>query len=578
MGGNNNTARLLAVVKVDHVVWVDDDFAPATPDLIAETLEAMYGDGCAEIAELVANFPFLSRNLRWERGSLYDAIEEQPSDTLEAISSWLIGNKHLEPTPLTVLAEHLRGTLGKITLKTVDFDGWQREKSSLLTQRNSMYLVDFENGKGGISGVDVLEDILTSSEESALSVVLTNTCFQNEEINKGKYIEEKLRVEKGQVGRISVMAKARLNEAHQNPMVVDEAFNNPLRRICVRRITHHVAQACCDALSEGLRTAVETLSEIPINDVEEAVFARTWSEGGSELDVMSRILAVSGRTTLHHKLLEALKLPGANFFKELEVLRELSAREPVEHAASTDSRLKAWRKSELFDEGELLNRLHYPIECGDIFEKHGGGLFVLVGAPCDLMVRGQDAKRQASEGIFLPLRTRSTEQAGATQTGDRCAEASSGSRRYVLPSVGDDENYEVRFNDAFTVNLRVLDWCVLNPSGEVKVGLAKAPRYPGVLQVGWHNRLRDAHQACCDGVQKMGAVPAEYATLCFFPEGFSETRDQSAAAIGASKQMDFKLKRVKRLRPPYSDALLAAYLADAGRHGFEHDFAKRTGN
>lgn len=270
-----------------------------------------------------------------------------------------------------------------------------------------------------------------------------------------------------------------------------------------------------------------------------------------------------------------LKQPSSNFFRQLEALRHLTSREEISHShEKIDVRLKAWRSAELFDDGELVNQLHSPLECGDIFQKDNGGLFILLCAPCDLMVRGKDAGRQTNEGVFLPLQT----IAGDAEPKKVEEENQSGGvpRKYFLPSIGDDEVQVARFNDAFSVNLRVLDWCVWNPDGKVKVNCGSKPRLPGVLQVGWRQRLGDAHDKCTtalNGQQK--SIPPEYATLCLFPDGFLEVRDLSNG-VAKSKEMDFKLKRVSRLRAPYSDALLAAYLADAGRHGFDHDFARRT--
>lgn len=575
---NRSTQQLLNVVSVNQVVWIDDDFR-RDHRLVTENLIAAAEDRNPVIGTLVSSYPFLAdlAGGRVDPDAILTALRLESNERLKILEDALIAANAFEAKRLTLLASALSAVLGKISLETIDFEEWDRRKPELLKKTKVMYLVDLENGQGTTKGIDVLKEIFSTKDDDAsrLSVVLTNTCQQDGEIEKGESIKGEIDARGNIDGMVSVMAKSRLISDEGN-FVIDSAFSKPLHRICVRRITGKVARKCAEALSIGIESALEAMNEIPISDMEEAVFARTWSEGGSELDVISRIFSVSSRSSLNKSLVAMLKEPPpGNFFKQLEILRQLITAGAVDHSnEKTDGRLITWRTAELFDDGDLVNGLHSPLECGDIFEKENGGRFVLVCAPCDLMVRGTDAKRQANEGVFLPIRTISAESANL-QAENKDQSSSSG-RKYFLPSIGDGEVQEVRFNDAFSVNLQVLDWCVWNKDGSVSIGLANKPHLPGVLQVGWNKRLSDAHERCRIALSgQPSKVPPEYATLCLFPDGFLEVRDLSSGAE-KSKHLDFKLKRVGRLRTPYSDALLAAYLADAGRHGFDHDFARRA--
>lgn len=572
---NNYTEQLLNVVQVREVVWIDDDFA-VDHTHIADSIIAAAKDRNSVIGTLQSSFPYLGSldGGRADKDAIADALRLESAANLASLQDMLVGAEAFQANRLNQLAATFRGVLGKIQLQTIDFNEWDLRKKELLAKSKTMFLVDWENVKGGTNGLDVLKDILVENADgSRLSVILTN-CQVEGEIEKGGSIKGELAAKANIDGMISVMAKARLS-SDEDALAVDAAFSKPLHRICLRRITGQVAEKCAEALKLGMTSALEAMTDIPISDVEEAVFARTWSEGGSELDVISRIFAVSSRSSLTKSLVAMLKQPSSNFFRQLETLRQLTSREEISHShEKIDERLKAWRTAELFDDGELVNQLHSPLECGDIFQKENGGQFVLVCAPCDLMVRGTDAGRQASEGVFLPIRTTAGDAEPKKEEEEN--QSRGVARKYFLPSIGDDEVQEVRFNDAFSVNLRVLDWCVWNSDGKVKVNFGTKPRLPGVLQVGWKTRLGDAHDKCTAALEgQHKSIPPEYATLCLFPDGFLEVRDLSNG-VAKSKQMDFKLKRVRRLRAPYSDALLAAYLADAGRHGFDHDFARRN--
>ena len=88
----------------------------------------------------------------------------------------------------------------------------------------------------------------------------------------------------------------------------------------------------------------------------------------------------------------------------LRVLRSMTELAKEQDKAPLQGKLQQWKKEEVFDLAEIVNKLHSPLSCGDIFELVGTGKkFVLLAQPCDLMTRGDNGMRRAKEGIFVVL-------------------------------------------------------------------------------------------------------------------------------------------------------------------------------
>jgi hypothetical protein len=109
----------------------------------------------------------------------------------------------------------------------------------------------------------------------------------------------------------------------------------------------------------------------------------------------------------------------------------------------------------MFESGAHINRLHLPIEIGDVFAKTDGNAakrFILLGQPCGLMVRPNGARQPQMNQVLL----------GEVQVVEK-------SSRYdeIIPYFGDDpaSKHCVRFKRIHSVPVIVLDLCVFNEDG-----------------------------------------------------------------------------------------------------------------
>src|SRR5690606_17660372 len=85
----------------------------------------------------------------------------------------------------------------------------------------------------------------------------------------------------------------------------------------------------------------------------------------------------------------------------------------------TNQQLIDLRNSELYLNGDLINKLHLPISNGDIFNIKGK-LFVLLVQPCNLAIRAKDTEcgsrsKNYNNAFLIPLKEFSKEQLNHTK-------------------------------------------------------------------------------------------------------------------------------------------------------------------
>jgi hypothetical protein len=132
----------------------------------------------------------------------------------------------------------------------------------------------------------------------------------------------------------------------------------------------------------------------------------------------------------------------------------------------------------MYEPGEYINGLHLPIEAGDIFQKAEGNstkLFILIGQPCDLMVRTSNGQRQPElTDVLLAELAPLDKQKLYTE---------------LLPYFGDDRSklYYVMFRRIHMIDPCVLDLCVFNSDGAAMIDPAAA--CPSRLTPAWKKRF-----------------------------------------------------------------------------------------
>lgn len=574
----SRTADILKALGIKKLYWIDDKFyeegeanrdtlAIATSNAIADAI----GSG-ASIALIIPKLDYLAGSgldheqiVELTRQHIEDAAltSVQLKDILKKLNALPDDTDDLQDGQFSKFEELLN--TGPIDLIKLSFGEWQKTKAELVSNQEALYLIDYENKRedNGITGDAILEH-LAGLDASPFSIVFTHICEPESEQEKASIVHARLNQRSTKPYRqFSVMSKKRLrNEEQLNHL--DNIFAPPLKRLAIGHTCRNIATTCLEGYQKGAVEALDKLDSMPVAEMYRAIFERTWEEGASEIDVICRILNAAQRKAMFDEIVAATKRVGGNFFPALTTLRNVSDITIAPETTIADPYIAKLHEVEIFD-SEIINNMHLPLSCGDIFQKSigrqaTGPQYILLAPPCDLMVRTDSAERNTLEGIFVPIKEM------AIETGAASGEETNNTEKKNLQH----KKYEITkrngnvlfadFHDPFTVNLSVLDYCVWNSTGEVKFNRNSPPRESRMFLEGWLKRLREVIRKC----EK--SFPSEYRALCFVagPDDFKERCDPP------NGDLIFPLKRVGRLRSPYAEAVLNGYLASLGRPAFDH--------
>lgn len=567
----SRTSDILKALGIRKLYWIDDKFyeeedsnrevlAIATSNAIADAIGNdisinLLVPGLAHLSE--AGFDH-DQNVELAKQHIEDAAltSTQLKDILNELNALPDDTDDLRDGQFSKFEELLEAV--PVELIKLSFGKWQQNKTELVSNQEALYLIDYENKRegNGITGDAILEH-LAGLEVSPFSIVFTHICEPDSEQEKATDFHARLTQHSSrQYRQFSVMSKKRLRNKEQLDQL-DNAFAPPLKRLAVGHTYRQVATTCLEGYKNGASEALDKIDSMPVADMYRAIFERTWEEGASEIDVVCRILNAAQRKAMFDKIVAVTRTSGGNFFPALTALRNVSDIAIASETSTVDPYIAELHEVEVFD-SEIINNMHLPLSCGDIFQKSQNGQFtgpryILLAPPCDLMVRTDSAERNALEGIFVTLKEYTT----VTPSEEGLLH-----KKWKITK----QNGNILFADfhqPFTVNLSVLDYCVWNSRGEVKFNRNSPPRVSRMFLEGWRKRLNTVVQNC------QNSFPPEYRALCFVggPDEFKEKPEPT------NGDLIFPLKRTGRLRSPYAEAVLNEYLSSLGRPAFDHPLA-----
>jgi len=162
----------------------------------------------------------------------------------------------------------------------------------------------------------------------------------------------------------------------------------------------------CAALKRSVKTIIESVTndsaqqvdKISVFDFDHIVFRSCHTEGVWEPDMLLRLYGIFQRTAVRQKA-----HADAELGRLLDRVRQVSLI-PTDSDSSPATTTWKLQQQEMYDSGDYINGLHLPIDIGDIFQKTSGGStksFILLGQPCDLMVRADGKRYPETEDVLL---------------------------------------------------------------------------------------------------------------------------------------------------------------------------------
>ncbi len=338
-----------------------------------------------------------------------------------------------------------------------------------------------------------------------------------------------------------------------------DTFVEALRVALMSRPASRLQRAVADSIGQAVASAQRAVSSIDAREFERIVFGLARDEGIWEIDVLLRLfdanLRRSIRSSLHGR--QDLREP-VDQLRNLDTLRR---------ALPSRASLEAQRvyQLEIYEDENDLASFHMPVELGDLFKKENGSKhFVLVGQPCDLMVRNNNAGRRSPElSIFtlLPIRL---DDPNASQSNRRM-------RRVVfeLPAFNDANSAWVEIDRPESVPVEVLDYCVF--SGDGRGFAPREEEIPDGILPAWADRgyslAEDANKVRIELAKASSWTNAERTDL--LRSRFGIRRDCVATPFIDGDNFNLGMRRVGRVRPPFARAILTTYASHLTRADFD---------
>ena len=341
------------------------------------------------------------------------------------------------------------------------------------------------------------------------------------------------------------------------------SFLRMLRLVALNERCARVKSIAWSVFEESVTAAKDAVERLSVLDFDRIVLASSRREGVWEPDTLFRVFGILMRREAQRGLYQDSEImPAVAEARRISAIPDEVADALGEEKPSREA-LRIQR-FEIYDADETLNRFCLPLELGDIFETSTGRQFILLAQPCDLMVR-KNGKRNYDEKYG---RTGALAELIVDQATSGAKES-----RQEVPFYNADTGTPAYadFARVHQVRLAVLDLCVLQEDGVAKIKTDGA--CPQRLIEPWKKRYARLQSFFATALGRYTELGRKQVTdelkLLALPVP-SATIRLPVTVSGRTVQYD--LKRVIRVRQPWSGVLLSALSQYQARAAFEHPF------
>ena len=456
--------------------------------------------------------------------------------------------------------------LDKCTFVPLSLTEWRKRADELLTDdtaATTVFLFDrdfgLEQEDGENEGFNLVREV--QGKGVGYCGLISHTIQLGSEYEASHQLADKHGLARD---KFVVIAKERLTgEAPDH-----YSFLRMLRLVALSGRCAELKSAAWAVFAESVMEAKAAVERLSVRDFDQIVLASSRREGVWEPATLFRVFGILMRQEAQTRLYQ-----DADILRAVTEARRISAiPEKVAPALGEErSSREALRiqKFEIYESAEALSRFYLPLELGDIFERPSTGRrYILLTQPCDLMVR-RSGKRSYDDkygrtGALVELVV-------------GCATEGAKESWKEVPSYDQDTGAPAYadFAKVHQVQLAVLDLCALREDGVALIEIGAA--CPELLIDPWkkrYERLQKFFEAALDRYEKLEnkRVEDELKSLVL-PVPSATVR---LAVTVRGKTVCYSLKRVMRLRQPWSGALLSAFTQYQARAAFEHPFDDRV--
>lgn len=569
---------ILKSIGITRVVWVDDNFEHGLEALRDAVLripvivhrsarltdlrdlvdpdgtvisDAAFEDGLAEI---------LQDSDKTELAEINQAIRDEGAEQENEESE-------VRSNPSDIKRETAQIVSQILDIRAEDCVGFEKAMDLIGTGaangNDIAIIVDLQNAVAGSAaavdaGIGILRSI-SATNGRQMVFVLTHEAAIDTEAQKEREIFDALEAAERHP---CVISKDRIQNGTLEE--VAQQLNVALKRAALRREVFELGENSAKAAAEHVRAARNAMCQVPPEELEAVFVKRAVKEGVSDLHLLQR--AFSSQAS---KGIKSIFATDEDSVRRMATLRGIELEIPTTPSENL-AEIERMRIDEMWTSGEHLSAISAPLALGDMFETVDAEQlrsFILLGQPCDLMLRG-DATRTGDHAQFVSFKRISAED----------AEKKKCSQNVVRINIGGDVGIlDFDFRHSSPIDLRLLDVCTFSKSGKMTATSDDKP----------DPRLLQGQAKAFGKIQgKLKLLKKEYGKdKPSFVEALANCRltfssEKHFRAVCLPKfditndvcKIEWNLHRIGRLHSPHTDELMGKRISLLGRRADDLDY------
>ncbi|MBP9151020.1 MAG: hypothetical protein KBF73_01925 [Flavobacteriales bacterium] len=481
------------------------------------------------------------------------------------------------------ILEKLRDFVGDIELHVISPTSWIRDKELLMKppMESGIVLCLFDQdlskcigfgAEGGTSGIGLLKEVVSLAQQHVVPGILSHNINVTGSITEIEYWRSSATNEGLSLSSFLPISKKRLAQP--------EEFASQLKVALVNQLSETIKEALITVYFDAVEEARRQVKDFDVYNFNHIVMHSSFIEGVSEMDTFVRVVDIIVQKKADDLSIASDYRTGVQIL--LNQMRSINAVDIGSADAIVDDSVRnQLRHDELYVSGDVLNKSHAPLQCGDIFQI-GTEWYILLAQPCDLMVRSSgdrelDQKQRNLIGPLLPISGKAI-----SLKDHRARRAGYGFLQYLAPN--SSKGKQVEFDNQYYISIGVLDLSVFSDEGACKMDLSTTIEPPASMHYPWvkrHQKLTEEWKAVKERIEEsIGEIDAiKNATIQKLAwDGLLPSLSVPALIqpdkVYGKGVFNFGISRVLRLKEPEASSMLRAYMQYLAREAKDHDFAK----
>lgn len=451
-------------------------------------------------------------------------------------------------------------------VETYSPENWEKEKEGFFSRSikgpsdRVLCLFDMELKQGKKDGLNYLIETLGSEKYFAQTscAVFSHWIAIGEEFENKKKWCATYSIPPGIAAKFYPVSKFSF---YQQPIW---GFIEGIKNVFIVEEVEKLKEQSLKIISAAHETVIKELNEITPETYNHIIQQTSKKEGIWEMNTLFRISNIIQDDALKRSISSQEKRERFNSL--ISTIRSFDDIYVGCEQLRWSRQAKELRYKEIFDAGEIINQLHYPLANGDIFQL-GKKQYILLAQPCNISIRTHGNRGNGFS--IVPMV-------------EIVTEAPKNAHLYV--KVESNDMY-IKFSSNFFLHLDVLDLAVFNSEGICKLDMKRESPNNDLLHYPLQLRFRKLHGHyfnCKNKISDLESILIQTHKLPQFKSLLKPIITLDPGIKGFPDQpynkendeFNFEIRRVMRLKEPYSTDALQKFMLYLSRNGFDYDFTK----